>query len=390
MKTIILKNSGRIIQMGLVVCLLLSASLSFAGEKLEIISGETFTIRSAILNEERVISVYLPDAYNTTSNDYPVLYVLDGRAHFTHAIAATNFLSTRRLIPPMIVISIHNVDRNRDFSPVETENIPNGGGAEKFLNFVSGELIPYINENYRSSDFTVLMGHSFGGAFAAYALLAQPEVFDGYIAISPYLQFADNHLVKESMSMLKMKYDHRKYFYMTVGDEPDFYPVLSEFASNMRDISGDAIEFNYNMMETEDHNSVPYISLFKGLRFIFSGWQLPPELMEKGLSEIDNHYKNLSSKYDFEVHTPENTINLLGYRYLQNNEIDRAIEVFKENVKRYPNSANVYDSLGEAYENNEQFELAKKNYQKAYDQGVIIDDPNRAIYKRNLDRMNEN
>jgi len=44
-------------------------------------------------------------------------------------------------------------------------------------------------------------------------------------------------------------------------------------------------------------------------------------------------------------------------------------------MKRFPDSANVYDSLGEAYENNEQFELAKK------------DDPNFSVFKKNLERM---
>ncbi len=384
-----MKKFRYFIQLLLICFLLVLSNLISASEKLEIISGETFTIQSSALNEERVISVYLPDNYNTASNDYPVLYILDGRAHLTHAIASTNFLSTRGLIPPMIVVSIHNIDRNRDFSPVQTDNLPNTGGAENFLNFVSDELTPYINENYRSSDFTVLMGHSFGGEFATYALLTKPEIFDGYIAISPYLQFADNHIVKESKSLLKPEYDNMKYFYMTVGNEPDYYPALSEFATNLREISSDAIAFKYAMMESEDHNSIPYISLFNGLRFIFSDWQLPPEMIEKGLSKIDEHYNNASSKYNFEIKTPENVINVLGYRYLQNKEYDKAIEVFKENVKRYPGSANVYDSLGEAYENNNQPGLAKKNYQKAYDQGVILDDPNKVIYKRNLERMNQ-
>ena len=373
----------------LMSCLLVVTNQLIAGEKVELISAETFTINSSALNEERTMSVYLPGTYDNGSNDFPVLYLLDGKAHFTHAIAATNFLSTRGLIPPMIVVSIHNIDRNRDFSPVQTKNFPNTGGAENFLNFVSDELIPYINENYRSSNFTVLMGHSFGGEFAAYTLLSKPEIFDGYIAISPYLQYADNYIVKESKNLLKPKYDNMKYFYMTVGNEPDYYPVLSEFATNLREISSDAMAFKYSMMDMEEHNSIPYISLFNGLRFIFSGWKLPQDLYEKGLSVIDDHYKSLSSKYDFEIKTPENVINLLGYRYLQKKEYDKAIEVFTENVRRYPNSANVYDSLGEAFENNNQPGLAKKNYQKAYDKGVILDDPNTAIYKKNLDRMNE-
>ena len=63
---------------------------------------------------------------------------------------------------------------------------------------------------------------------------------------------------------------------------------------------------------------------------------------------------------------------MLGYNYLQKEDVKNAINVFEENVKRYPKSANVYDSMGEAYENNNQFKLAAKNYQKAYGQQLKV------------------
>jgi tetratricopeptide (TPR) repeat protein len=68
-------------------------------------------------------------------------------------------------------------------------------------------------------------------------------------------------------------------------------------------------------------------------------------------------------------------INLLGYIYLRKDQIDKAISVFKENIKRYPCSANVYDSLGEAYENHNQYKLARDNYQEAYDLGLTSSIP---------------
>ena len=82
-------------------------------------------------------------------------------------------------------------------------------------------------------------------------------------------------------------------------------------------------------------------------------------------------------------------INQLGYTHLQNNEIDKAIHVFSENVKRFPTSANVYDSLGEAYENNNQLKLAREHYQKAVDIGSVTTDPNYPIYMQNLKRVNK-
>lgn len=344
-------------------------------------------INSEILDEDRDFVIYLPDDYYTSENHYPVLYILDGRTHFHHATGAVNFLSVYGKIPDMIVVSIINVDRNRDFSPVHDETIPTSGGAEKFLGFLSEELIPNMDNDYRTSGFNVLMGHSFGGTFAVYSLLTKPEVFDGYIAISPYLHYADNYLVKESEVSLKPYKKSRKFFYMTVGDEPDYFDPLEAFSSSMRDKTKGTVDFQYVKMLAEDHASVPYISLFNGIRFIFSDYQLPRETFGEGLAAVDLHYAKISSKYGFKVETPENVINLLGYTYLRNNEIETAISVFLENVKRHPGSANVYDSLGEGYENNNQDGLAGENYQKAYDLGVKSGDPNTPVYKTNLERV---
>jgi tetratricopeptide (TPR) repeat protein len=58
-------------------------------------------------------------------------------------------------------------------------------------------------------------------------------------------------------------------------------------------------------------------------------------------------------------------LNALGYRLLSLKKVREAIEIFKLNVETYPQSANVYDSLGEAYMTNGDKEPAVRNYQRA-------------------------
>jgi CubicO group peptidase (beta-lactamase class C family) len=62
---------------------------------------------------------------------------------------------------------------------------------------------------------------------------------------------------------------------------------------------------------------------------------------------------------------PEVKMNRLGYALLSKKMLDAAIEVFKLNVEAFPDSWNVYDSLGEAYALKGEKELAIKNYQKS-------------------------
>jgi len=61
----------------------------------------------------------------------------------------------------------------------------------------------------------------------------------------------------------------------------------------------------------------------------------------------------------------ESIVNSFGYRLIGMNRLDHAIEIFKLNTEAYPKSSNVWDSLGEAYMNKGQKELAIKNYEKS-------------------------
>ncbi len=76
-------------------------------------------------------------------------------------------------------------------------------------------------------------------------------------------------------------------------------------------------------------------------------------------------YLNTLLKDDFQTKEAENDLNTAGYKLLGNNKIKDAIDVFKMNVKLYPKSSNVYDSLGEAYMKNGDKELAIENYKKS-------------------------
>jgi len=384
-----MKNSKTSKFILLIVIFFFTIGFSNAQKKAVTFSGNEITLNSEILNEERVISVYLPEGYKSSTQEYPVIYLLDGISHFQHAIGAVSFLARQGQMPKSIIVSIHNVDRSRDFSPVKVEKIPTSGGANKFLNFVSDELSVYMNKNYRTSEFSLLVGHSFGGTFAVHSLLTKPEVFDAYVAISPYLHFAESYLVKKAESQLKSSYDNQKYFYMTVGDEPNYFESLEKFASLVNENSSKAISFKYQKMMDENHGSIPYISLYKGIQYAFSDWHLPKKTFLAGIESIDKHYELASLKYGSKITTPEMVINKLGYHYIWEQDYEAAISVLLENTKRFPKSANVYDSLGDAYENNDQISLAAENFKKACDLGEKLNDKNMAVYKKNFERVNQ-
>ncbi len=84
---------------------------------------------------------------------------------------------------------------------------------------------------------------------------------------------------------------------------------------------------------------------------------------EKGFNDANSW---LDTHKDSEAYyLSEEEMNNLGYTFLQQQEIDKAKAVFILNTKLFPESANVYDSLGEAYMLNDEIDLAIENYKKS-------------------------
>ncbi|MEO6654536.1 MAG: tetratricopeptide repeat protein, partial [Pyrinomonadaceae bacterium] len=61
----------------------------------------------------------------------------------------------------------------------------------------------------------------------------------------------------------------------------------------------------------------------------------------------------------------EADINTFGYRLVSLKKMDEAVDMFKLNTELYPNSANAFDSLGEAYATQGNKEEAIRSYEKA-------------------------
>ena len=148
-------------------------------------------------------------------------------------------------------------------------------------------------------------------------------------------------------------------------------------------------------MTDEDHGSVVLRSHYFAMRKIYDGWQMPRDpqtgAVAGGLKAADEHYKWLSEKFGYAIQTPEGLINQIGYQYLGGDPAnpDEAIATFKVNVERYPNSANVYDSLAEAYEKNGHLDWAVPLYEKAQALGKQNNDPNAAVFATNYARAND-
>jgi len=84
-----------------------------------------------------------------------------------------------------------------------------------------------------------------------------------------------------------------------------------------------------------------------------------------GIASALERYEAMRQTKNFTPKEDEANINGFGYRLLFSGMETDAIQVFQRNVKQYPQSGNVYDSLGEAFAIVGQKDLAIQNYEKS-------------------------
>ena len=107
------------------------------------------------------------------------------------------------------------------------------------------------------------------------------------------------------------------------------------------------------------------------------------------LADLKQHYAGLSKRYGFAVQPPEGTVNQLGYQLLGRDDVDDAIAIFRYNVELYPDSANVYDSLGEALEQAGRLTGGARQLLPGRRQRRGIGDARLAIFTTNRDGVEE-
>jgi len=198
------------------------------------------SLHSAVLNEARTYSIIVPTSYADEPNRrYPVLYVLDGERTRNNRIAAgiAEALGLLGGVPDMIVVSVHgNNRRTRDYMPSGAISAYDGkvreGGADTFTRYLTYELIPKIDDLYRSNDFRVLSGHSLGGSYVMDRFAADQNIFSAFFAYSP--SFAHDTRSLDRLKVRTAKQTKREPFvYMNIGYESELYTEYFDKAAEI-------------------------------------------------------------------------------------------------------------------------------------------------------------
>ncbi len=182
----------------------------------------TFEFASPSVGDSYLIRVHLPESFNASST-YPVLYQLDGRTTTGSVIKSYNSLQRRGEIEEVIIVTIDYIgrdERERDFTPTSHPEFDDSGGAANFLQFLTDELVPHIDNEYPTDvEFgNTLRGHSFGGLFAAFAMFEGNTTFRNYIIESPSWWWDDNFAIGQEFEYAQENNDLEVNTYFAVGE----------------------------------------------------------------------------------------------------------------------------------------------------------------------------
>jgi len=332
----------------------------------DIVIGHYRKIHSTILDEDRTLLVNLPRGYEATAIGYPVIYILYGgqvRNYFAEALHITTVLSTTRM-PPVILVGIANTDRYRDYLPLDREGNP--AGADRFLRFMVEEAMPFVEADYRTAHFRILVGPQAGGTFGLYTLTQRPETFDVYILNNPfrYLQQRD-YLIDRVRTVLAER-DTLDNFLYVIAEDSEFPEALEYMPRLEEALSGNRpAQFAWKLDVVEENGDfLAPTGLREGLTLVFSGYEFPAAAGVASLYEIEQYYAGLSQHYGYDVAIPDMTLTRQSDNLAESGRVDEAIEMLEHLVALYPASLNGWWRLGGIYRERGDIERALYYYRK--------------------------
>ncbi|PWN62683.1 alpha/beta hydrolase [Chryseobacterium viscerum] len=340
-----------------IICLSLFLLCTWGKAQEKLTIGEKQNVFSKVLNENREIWVHLPKTYNDSTINpakYPVIYLLDGEINFEYYTGLTDFIARTPYadIPECIVVGIKNTERTRDLTPTKSQKkspvnptltlFSDSGGSENFVKFLHEELKPFIQKNYRTQEYSVLVGHSFGGLFAINTFLTHPDYFNAYVANDPSLWWDNKVMITKTKEYLEKnkKFPAKKTLYVSQADNEeqqknwnsDMTQAIEEFKGIIE--KNGSLNYKHSFFEGETHGTVSYPGNYEALKFIFKGFRTNIKQFAKNPKLLEEDYKKLSEKIGTEFTPSEAYLNVV-IKFMKSND-------FKESETYFINLKNRY------------------------------------------------
>ena len=229
------------------------------------------------LDKDYHVFVRLPPGYDPDDESrYPTVYVLDGGALYPLFASYSRYLFNANEIPELILVGIsygtddwrQGNDRGHDYT-APTDEREHWGGAGRYQAFLEGELIPFVEDTYRSDAARrVIFGQSLGGQFVLFTAQTRPELFWGHIASNPAL----HRNLPFFLKTVPERPEVPSHLFVGSGsnDDPRFRVPAVEWIDHWTSRESTPWRLRAETLDGHSHHSAPPAAFRDGLRWLFS------------------------------------------------------------------------------------------------------------------------
>lgn len=247
------------------------------------------------LQERRDVSYYFPENLSEEKK-YPLIVVLDGDYLFDQVVATAKFYSTFQGMPESIVVGIHQSKddlRWEDCAFEENTGLPTEKG-KKFFEFLGMEIIPYLDLNYNTAPFKMIVGYDITANFENYWLFKENSLFNAYISISPSLAPEMETRVPERLNALKQKI----FYHLIVEGKTD--ETILQMDRALKVIDKESFHYFFDQYPEANEVSIATYGLGKAWDRTFNIFKpiSPQEYKQKILTSDEPVYQYFEDKYN--------------------------------------------------------------------------------------------
>jgi uncharacterized protein len=340
-------------------------------------------INSKKLGTERVLIISLPASYESdTQKKYPLVLLLDGDYLFDPFYGAMEYANYWDDMPEVILVGVvqnKNEERYTDCELDRETGLPDTEG-EKFFEFISMEVVPMLEKNYRIAPFKVIAGHDTTAAFINLYLYKDTPLFEAYISLSPELGTdMETHLPERLSKISKPIY----YYHATAdGDMKKMRTRIQKLDEAAAAVKNPAVNYKFDDFKGASHYSLVLYAIPSALYQFFSVYQpiSNQEFQEKIVKLESGYVDYLKQKYE----TIEKSLNIkmpvrlndfraIEAAIVKNNDLNEfdALSVLAN--KNYPKTMLADYYMAQMYERKGDFKRAQKSYMRAFQMEPIAE-----------------
>ncbi|WP_298547340.1 alpha/beta hydrolase-fold protein [uncultured Aquimarina sp.] len=336
------------------------------------------TFRSIKLDQNRDLKIQLPRNYEKNEDKtYPVIIVLDGDHLFEPVAGNVDYFSYWEDMPESIVVGVLQRKTREDDCRYDLASyLPEGKGAE-FFEFIGQELLPYIEETYRTAQLKMIVGHDYTSNFINYFLFKDNPIFQAYINLSPELT---PPMEERIFNVLNGANSDVWYYLATATNDADnIKKNLIAVNEKLSTIENPEVNYFFDNFDESSHYTLVGRGIPKALETIFEMYRpISKKTYKEDILTLE------TSLYDYLVDIYDTTEKLYGIkRQIRVNDfiaISTAIEkkelweelepLGKLAIKEHPETMLGYYYLGLGYE-----QLGEpKKAMRAYENGFLLNE----------------